>query len=278
VGRSWVGSLMLLIAVALPGSAQTRLASARKRVEVEPVSPAPSADSLIGITRRGSALAEYDRVANLASDALLASYVADTGVRQFIARRTVNGWEVAAGELSADHSSFLIAQLSTPGIQRNQWAATSFDPPRPDSGYYARAARAIATSLPMFRPAAPRAYMATTVPAADGQWWVYLYPAPKGDGVWPRGGDMRFRVSADGRVITDARRLHEAITEYSAQTARSSSAPVMDKQLLVTADTPEDTDVFHVLQRRPAMPELMSAGRFLYRIDVDGRILLLGSR
>jgi len=224
------------------------------------------------------ALAEHDRIASLASDALLSSYVADSGVRRFIARRTANGWEVVAGALSEDQRVFLVAEISTPGIQRDQWAATSFDPPRPDSGYYARAARAIATSLPMFRPAAPRAYIATAVPAADGQWWVYLYPAPTGDGAWPRGGDMRFRVSADGRIVTEARRLHAAITEYSAQTAQSSSAPAFDKQPLVLSETPEDTDVFHVLQRRPAMPELMSAGRFLYRIDVDGRILLLGSR
>ena len=266
------------MAVAPPGHGQTRIVSTRKRVEVEPVLPAPSGDSLTAITRRGIALAEHDRIANLASDALLASYAADTGVRQFISRRTERGWEVAIGVLAPDHRSFLMTELSTPGIQRNKWAASSYDPPRPDSGYYARAARAIATSLPMFRPVARRAYIATAVPAIDGQWWVYLYPAPTDDGAWPRGGDMRFHVSADGRIVTEARRLHETITEYSAQTARSSSEPAVDKQPLVTGDAPEDTDVFHVLQRRPAMPELMTAGRFRYRIDVDGRILLLGSR
>lgn len=89
---------------------------------------------------------------------------------------------------------------------------------------------------------------------------------------------MRFRVSTDGRVITETRRLHESITQYSARSARSSSAPAVDRPPLVAGDTPEDTDVFHVLQRRPALPELMSAGRFQYRIDLDGTIRLLGSR
>jgi hypothetical protein len=202
-----------------------------------------------------------------------------TGVKSLIARRTNVGWEVAAGELSMDETEFLIRQLSTPGIQLDRWAASSFDPPRSDTGYFARAARAIATSLTMFRRVADRPYIATVVPATDGPWWwVYLYPAPTADGLWPRGGDMRFRVSTDGRVITETRRLHESITQYSARSARSSSAPAVDRPPLVAGDTPEDTDVFHVLQRRPALPELMSAGRFQYRIDLDGTIRLLGSR
>jgi hypothetical protein len=206
-------------------------------------------------------------------------YSGDSVAMRFIARSTARGWEVAVGEVSADNGSFLVAQLLTPGIQASHWAATVFDPPRPDTGYYVRAGRAIATSLEMFEPSARRPYFAMVVPADDGPgWWVYWYPTPTVDGTWPRGGDMRFRVSADGRVITDSRRLHRTITEYSAQTARSSSAPALDRQSLVAGDAPEDTDVFHVLQRRPAMPDLMSAGRFLYRIDVDGRILLLDSR
>jgi hypothetical protein len=131
----------------------------------------------------------------------------------------------------------------------------------------------------MFRPNARRPYVAAAVPAGDGPWWwVYVYPAPARDGVWPRGGDMRFRVSADGRVITDSRRLHEAITEYSPRTARSASAPAIDRKPIVAGNAPEDTDVFHVVQRRPALPELMTAGRFRYRIDVDGTIRLIGNR
>jgi hypothetical protein len=243
------------------------------------VTEPPTADVLTSIVRRGRRLAAFDHVAILASDAMLFSYAADTGVRQLIARQVGKDWEVVAGELSPDEKAFLITQRSTAGIQAGHWAATSFEPPRADTDYYAHAARAIATSLTMFRSAAARPYVATVIPADDGPgWWVYFYPAPVGDGTWPRGGDMRFRVSADGRVITESRHLHKAITEYSAQTARSASAPSVDKQSLVAGDTPEDTDVFHVLQRRPAMPELMSAGRFQYRIDVDGTIRLIGVR
>lgn len=201
------------------------------------------------------------------------------GVRQLIARRTEKGWEVVAGELSPDENTYLIAQLSTPGIQRDRWASSLFDPPLPDTDYYARAGRAIATAFTMFHAVAARPYIATVIPGDDGPWWwVYFYPAPTVGGVWPRGGDMRFRVSADGRVITESRHLHETITDYSARTASSAGAPSVDRQPIVAGDTPEDTDVLHVIQRRPALPELMSAGRFQYRIDVDGTIRFLGSK
>ena len=169
-----------------------------------------------------------------------------------------------------------MSHLAIPGIEDGPvWAATSFDPPEEDTGYFARAARAIETSVTMFRAAADRPYIATAVPAGDGPWWwVYLYPAPSRPGAWPRGGDRRFRVSADGRVITDSRHLHESITEYTPRTARSGG----EVERETVADTPEDTDVFHVIQRRPALPELMTAGRFRYRIDVDGTIRLIGVR
>lgn len=198
----------------------------------------------------------------------------DDSVRRLIARRSQFGWEVASGRLSDDGSLYLMVRLAIPGIQR-MWASTEFDPPQPDSGYFARAARAIETSLTMFKPIAHRPYIATAVPVEDGLgWWVYLYPAPVVAGVWPRGGDFRFRVSADGRVLTEWRLLHESITEYSARTAPSAKPPA-ERESLVSGDTPEDTDVFHVLQRRPALPELMTAGKNRYRIDVDGSIRLL---
>ena len=198
-------------------------------------------------------------------------------VRKWIARRAEVGWEVAVGELSETGDQFLIRTLARPGMQ-STWASQPFDPPEPDSGYFARAGRAVATALVMFHPIAQRPHIATVVPAEDGPWWwVYVYPAPTRAGVWTRGGDMRFRVSADGRVITEARRLHDEISEYSVRTARSAtSAP--DGRSVVNGDAPEDTDVFHILQRRPALPELMTAGRYRYRIDVDGRITMLGAR
>jgi hypothetical protein len=243
----------------------------RPRAPAEP----PTADSLAAVSQRGRTLAEYDSVSWLGSGVMTSLSLPPDSIRRLIARKTSRGWEVAAGSLGPSGETFLMSHLSIPGIEAGPvWATTSFDPAQEDSGYFARAARAIETSVTMFRAAA-RPYIATVVPASDGPWWwVYLYPAPSRPGAWPRGGDMRFRVSADGRVITESRHLHESITEYTPRTARSGGE--VEREML--ADTPEDTDVFHVVQRRPALPELMTAGRFRYRIDVNGTIRLIGVR
>jgi len=271
-------TLALVLAVAPMAPAQSRAPRASKTVAPARPSAPPSTDSLDVISRRGKVLAERDSIAWLGADAMTSLSLPEDHVRRLIVRRAVQGWVVATGQLAEDGREYLIEQLATPGIQASRWASTLFDPPRPDTEYFASAARAIETALIMFRPVAPRPYIATAVPAEDGpSWWVYLYPAPARAGVWPRGGDMRFRVSADGRVMTESRRLHEAITEYSVRTARSASAPGAYRQPAVSGDAPEDTDVFHVLQRRPALPELMTAGRFRYRIDVDGSIRRLAN-
>jgi hypothetical protein len=243
---------------------------------VEAVPPAipSSPDSLTAISRRGRALAVRDSIGWLGADAMTSLSIPADSIRRLIVRHTETGWEVASGVLSDDGSAYLVAEIATPGIQ-SPWASTLFDPPQPDTSYFARAARAIETSIAMFHRPAARPYIATAIPSEDGPWWfVYLYPAPLVSGSWPRGGDMRFRVSADGRVITESRHLHDSITEYSVRTARPASA-LFPREPLVSGDTPEDTDVFHVIQRRPAIPELMLAGKHRYRIDVDGSIKLL---
>jgi hypothetical protein len=200
-----------------------------------------------------------------------------TSVRKLISRKTTNGWEVALGELTESGNEFRVSTIATPGMQTT-WASRVFDPPLADTGYFARAARAIETALVMFHPAARRPYTATAIPAEDGPWWwVYVYPSPLQEGVWPRGGDMRFRVSADGRVITESRRLHDEITEYSVRSARM-TAVTADGLSILKGNVPEDTDVFHILQRRPALPELLTAGKHRYRIDVDGRITMLSQQ
>ena len=282
MARLFVASIAVLVALPVALAAQkpkpprASKSATTTRPAVTPVL-APTADSLAAITRRGIAIAQYDRIAWLATGAMTVPFSHQDGVRRLIAHRTDRGWEVALGQLSESGAEFLISTIATPGMQTT-WASQPFDPPLPDTGYFARAGRAIETALVMFRPAVRRPYIATVIPAADGPWWwVYVYPSPLQEGVWPRGGDMRFRVSADGRVITESRRLHEEITEYSVRSARM-TASTADGQSIVTGNVPEDTDVFHILQRRPPLPELITAGKYRYRIDVDGRITMLGSK
>jgi len=45
----------------------------------------------------------------------------------------------------------------------------------------------------------------------------------------------------------------------------------------VLSETPEDTDVFHVLTRKPSVPELISTEHFIFVVEVDGSIKFQGN-
>ena len=110
---------LLALLVALPGAApaqgrpqrSARSSPRTPRVAVPPVPP--SADSLAAISRRGRRLAEYDRIAWLATGAIASPDESDARIRQLIAHRTDRGWEVAEGALTAKGDAFLISNLAT---------------------------------------------------------------------------------------------------------------------------------------------------------------------
>lgn len=218
-----------------------------------------------GITERGRLLAAYDRAAWLGSDAVLK--LPTERITHYIARETESDWVVSFGRLTANADTFLVIFEAFSVDDAAHYQAGAISPPRADIDYLARAARAINTSADAFGSAS-RSYNVGVLPAASGEWWVYLYPAPTIEGVWPHGSDVRYRVSHDGRRILEERRLHKEVIEYG-------PAPEGTKSGVHTAimdDIVEDTDVFLVLTRRPPMPELVVSRSFLFTIDIDGRI------
>jgi hypothetical protein len=44
----------------------------------------------------------------------------------------------------------------------------------------------------------------------------------------------------------------------------------------VLDDIPEDTDVFHVLTRKPAAPEIIVTRQYVFQVDASGEIKYLG--
>lgn len=225
----------------------------------------PSKAQLDGITARGRVLADYDRAAWLGSDAVLS--LSPEGITHYIAHERGTEWIVSFGKLTADTDSFLVAFEARPVNGGTRYEARAISPPRVDVDYLARAARAINTSVDAFESAS-RPYNSAVLPQPSGEWWVYLYPAPTVNGVWPHGSDVRYRVSRDGRRLLEERRLHKEVIEYGPPPESSKSGvhtAVMD-------DIVEDTDVFLVLARQPPMPELVVSRSFLFTIEIDGRI------
>ena len=177
------------------------------------------------------------------------------------------------GRLDEAREHFLIAYRA---VQRSagdtSYSAIALSPREGDADWYARAARALDVARASFGSAS-RPYNAMVVPASgDGYLFVYLVPAPTRPGVFPLGGDVRYRVSSDGRTMIAQRRLHNTVLEYGASRPKEGTV-TSAYHTAVLDDRPEDTDVFHVLSREPKVPEYIVSRSYFFNIDVEGRII-----
>ncbi|MEP6764818.1 MAG: hypothetical protein ABJB66_10930, partial [Gemmatimonadaceae bacterium] len=96
--------------------------------------------------------------------------------------------------------------------------------------------------------------------------------------VWPLGADARFLISSDSRTVVSRRQLHNTIIDFNpTRIAQMNGGQVVTSMhSAVLDDIPEDTDVFHVLNRRPAVPEMIVTKSFVFRVEVDGTVRCLG--
>jgi hypothetical protein len=238
----------------------------------------PTKEELAAITERGRNLAGYDAAAWHASDAIQAIDLKPGRVVRYIAHKTDRGWTVAFGRLDPARNRFLIAYEATEGKDPKHFDVKELDPPREDTGFYHSAAKAIDTSLKDFTEhfeGQRRPYNVVVLPAEKGQLWVYLVPAPTKPGVWPLGGDVRYLMSADGAKIVQKRQLHKSVIELDRPKDKDQQQ-VAGIHTHVLDETPEDTDVFHVLSREPAVPEMVVTQRFVFQVDPDGTIKYVG--
>ncbi|MEP6780522.1 MAG: hypothetical protein ABJC26_11580 [Gemmatimonadaceae bacterium] len=92
------------------------------------------------------------------------------------------------------------------------------------------------------------------------------------------GGDARFLISADGRTIISRRQLHNTIIDFNPTkiAAVNGGQVVVSMHSAVLDDLPEDTDVFHVLNRFPHVPEMIVTKSFVFRVEMDGTVKCLG--
>jgi hypothetical protein len=238
----------------------------------------PTKQELAAITERGRNLAGYDAAAWHASDALQAKDPKPGRVVRYIAHKTDRGWTVAFGRLDPARDRFLIAYEAVQGKDPNHFDVTEIDPPREDTGFFRSSARAIDTALKEFTEhfvGQQRPYNVAVLPAEKGQLWVYLVPAPTKPGVWPLGGDVRYLMSADGTKVIQKRQLHKSVIEIERPKDKDQQQ-VAGIHNHILDETPEDTDVFHVLSREPSVPEMIVTQKFIFEVDPDGTIKYVG--
>jgi hypothetical protein len=248
-------------------------------VSLQQVKAPPTKSELEAITERGRNLAGYDAAAWHASDAIQAKKPKPGTVVRYIARKTEKGWTVAFGKLDREKDRFLIAYEATEGKEPNTYNVQEFNPPKEDATFFRAAASAIDVALKDFVghfEGEQRPYNVAVLPAPGGEFWVYLVPAATKEGVWPLGGDVRYLVSAAGTKIVNKRQLHKSIIELERPKADDPNKLAMGVHTHILAETPEDTDVFHVLTRKPTVPEMVVTKHFVFEVEANGDIKYVG--
>ena len=232
----------------------------------------PLSDSeLVAITARGRMLAESDTASWHATDAVKALNPAEGSVRRYIARKTDTGWVVVFGRFNETEDAFLIVCEAIKRSGSPEFTAKTYDPPQKDTGFFYFAAKAIGISLQNSQ-LERRPYNTYVLPLDSGQLYVYVLPAQTVAGVYPLGGDTRFLVAADGSNIVETRQLHKTILELMPSDVPAGTTPAGGTHSHVLTDTPEDTDVFHVLRQTHPLPEFIGTRTGVYKVETNGTI------
>ena len=229
-----------------------------------------SSSELAAITARGRQLAEYDNASWHATDAVKALNPTEGLVERYIARKTDSGWVVVFGRFAETKDAFLVAYEAVQSSSPDEFTVKTYNPPQKDTQFFYIAAKAI--DLVMRNTSFERRpYNTYVLPLDSGQLYVYVLPAQTTPEVYPLGGDTRYLVSADGSEIIETRRLHKTILEVD-RSKSSSTKAVGGFHTHVLTDTPEDTDVFHVLRQTHPLPEFVGTKNGTYEVYPDGTI------
>ncbi len=236
----------------------------------------PSATELTKITKRGIDLFEYDRACAQATDALLAKYDKTSGFKHYVAVSEGAGgarrWVVAFGTISED--SFVIAYEVI--IKENEKPdVKSFEVYKLDRGELYRRARALALCSPKMKRSGPLMNYAA-LPADGGKYFVYHFPGSDRANTYLLGGDVRFLVDERGEKILETRQLHSTVLSWPRTENLPPGALAQGGcHTAILGDLPEDTDVFHVLLRKPSLPEYVATANWIFCVETDGSIRLV---
>ena len=241
--------------------------------EAKPAGNAPSPADLAATTARGRMLEEYDIAASHATDAVEALKADFPSAPLYLAHHDGGKWEVAFGRMSPQGDKFLIVYKASEGANPDQFTARKIDPPAEDRGFYFEAAKAMGTTWKDFgKPSRP--YNQYILPTESGQLYVYFLPAQTASGVYPLGGDVRYTVTLDGGTIVAKRQMHTTIIQKKNDLPASQTVTGGYHTHVLNNDI-EDSDVFHVLNRRPSIPEFIGTpDKHVYEIETDGTIKL----
>jgi hypothetical protein len=234
----------------------------------------PSAAELVAITARGRMIEEYDVAAWHATDVVQDLKPEEGSTRYYIARKVETGWVVVFGRLNEAQDKFLTVYQATQGTQPEYFTVKKYDPPQESADFFFFAARAFEAALKDLG-AVNRPYNAYAIPSETGQLYVYLLPAQTQNTIYPLGGDVRYTFTADGSKLIEKRQMHKTILDIDYGPTPEMKKIASGIHTHVLSNVPEDSDVFHVLTRKPSIPEYIGTmDKKIWVIQTDGTILL----
>jgi len=234
----------------------------------------PSPAELAAITARGKMLEDYDVASWHATDVFQDVKPEKGSTRYYIAEKRPTGWVVVFGRFNDAHDKFLIVYQATQGTQAEFFTIKKLDPSLEDTGFFFSAAKAFEAALKDLG-AVNRPYNAYAIPSETGELYVYLLPGQTKDTVYPLGGDVRYTFSEDGGTLIEKRQMHKTILDIDYGPSADKGKTVSGMHTHVLSNVPEDSDVFHVLTRRPSIPEYIGTiDKKIWVIQTDGTILL----
>ncbi len=231
----------------------------------------PSQGVLDQISQRGILLSEYDQAAWIATDAIMSSNPDKDLIQGYVAQKFGDEWDVIFGAMTEEKDAFVVHYKYSQNLERSKKQRI----PYLDKGFYYQAAVAIDKAFEDFNKINQynRPFNTTVIPQGDN-FYVYIYPAPIKQNIYPLGGDWRYLVSGETFKILEKRQLHKSIIEPKVPLKESM---VSGYHIAILDDIPEETDVLHVLTRKPSIPEIIATQKYVYEIKIDGSIKYLGT-
>lgn len=236
---------------------------------------APSAGEITKIEKRGKEIADYERAAIRATDLLLMSKPDQSKLEIYIAINHNGAWMVYFGKISEDGNEFIVTYLySCPdGLFREMKVVQNVKVASKDILPLAKAVRLALRSIEIRFPK----YNTNVFREEDGTITVYLTPGNEKSEVILFGGDFKLSISPDGTKVLNKTLLHKSVLELPLHMKNGrdrESAGAFHTHVL--NDLPTETDIALILLNPQLAPHYIAGPTWFSRIDVNGKITILG--
>lgn len=234
---------------------------------------APSTGEIAKIEKRGKEIADYERAAIRATDLLLTSKPDQSKLEIYIAINHDGIWMVYFGKISEDRNEFIVAHFySCPnGLFREMKVVQNVKVASKD---ILPLAKAIKLALRSIETRFPK-YNTNVFREGNGTITVYLTPGNEKPEVILFGGDYKLSISPDGTKVLNRTLFHKSVLELPLHMKDGrESAGAFHTHVL--NDLPTETDIALILLNPQLAPHFIAGPIWFSRIDVNGKITILG--